>query len=67
MDCLEKYVVSPAFLLFCKIIKHIVLQMKLETLDDIKDLITSDTETEKIEFKGTTGQLERGLETLCLS
>ena len=26
--------------------------MKLETLDDIKDLITSDTETEKIEFKG---------------
>ena len=41
--------------------------MKLETLDDIKDLITSDTETEKIEFKGTTGQLERGLETLCLS
>ena len=39
--------------------------MKLETLDDIKDLITSDTETEKIEFKGTTGQLERGMETLC--
>ena len=34
-------------------------------MDDIKDLITSDTETEKIEFKGTTGQLERGMETLC--
>ncbi|WP_445291883.1 AlbA family DNA-binding domain-containing protein [Bacteroides uniformis] len=39
--------------------------MKLETLDDIKNLITSDTETDKIEFKKTTGQLERGMETLC--
>ena len=39
--------------------------MKLETLDDIKNLITSDTETDKIEFKATTGQLERGMETLC--
>lgn len=39
--------------------------MKLETLDDIKDLIASDTETDKIEFKESTGQLERGLETLC--
>ena len=38
--------------------------MKLETLDDIKDLIASDTETDKIEFKESTGQLERGLETL---
>ena len=35
--------------------------MKLETLDDIKNLITSDTETDKIEFKKTTGQLERGM------
>ena len=42
--------------------------MKLETLDDIKDLITSDTETEKIEFKGdyrTVGT--RYGDTLCLS
>lgn len=39
--------------------------MKLETLDDIKNLITSDTETDNIEFKKTTGQLERGMETLC--
>lgn len=39
--------------------------MKLETLDDIKNLITSDTETDNIEFKETTGQLERGMETLC--
>ena len=39
--------------------------MKLETLDDIKDLIASDTETDKIEFKESTGQLERGMETLC--
>ena len=34
--------------------------MELETLNDIKNLITSDTETDKIEFKKTTGQLERG-------
>ena len=39
--------------------------MELETLNDIKNLITSDTETDKIEFKKTTGQLERGMETLC--
>lgn len=39
--------------------------MKLETLDNIKDLIASDNETDKIEFKETTGQLERGMETLC--
>ena len=39
--------------------------MKLETLDDIKDVIASDTETDKIEFKESTGQLERGMETLC--
>ena len=39
--------------------------MKLETLDDIKALITTDTESDSIEFKETTGQLERGMETLC--
>lgn len=39
--------------------------MELETLNDIKNLITSDTETDKIEFKKTTGQLECGMETLC--
>ena len=39
--------------------------MELETLDNIKGLIASDTETDKIEFKETTGQLERGMETLC--
>ena len=39
--------------------------MNLETLDDIKSLIKSDTETDTIEFKRTTGQLERGMETLC--
>ena len=39
--------------------------MNLETLDDIKNLINSDTETDSIEFKKTTGQLERGMETLC--
>lgn len=39
--------------------------MNLETLDDIKNLIKSDTETDTIEFKRTTGQLERGMETLC--
>ncbi len=39
--------------------------MKLEVLDDIRFLINSDTETDTIEFKKTTGQLERGMETLC--
>lgn len=39
--------------------------MKLETLDDIKALITTDTESDSVEFKETTGQLERGMETLC--
>lgn len=29
--------------------------MNLEILDDIKDLIASDTETDKIEFKESTG------------
>lgn len=36
-----------------------------DTLDGIKSLIKSDTETDTIEFKKTTGQLERGMETLC--
>ena len=39
--------------------------MNLETLDDIRNLINSGTETDSIEFKKTTGQLERGMETLC--
>lgn len=39
--------------------------MEIQTIDDIKNLIKSDTETDTIEFKKTTGQLERGMETLC--
>lgn len=39
--------------------------MEIQTIDDIKNLINSDTETDNIEFKKTTGQLERGMETLC--
>ena len=39
--------------------------MDLETLEDIINLMSSDTETDTIEFKKTTGQLERGMETLC--
>ena len=39
--------------------------MEIQTIDDIKNLIKSDTETDIIEFKKTTGQLERGMETLC--
>lgn len=39
--------------------------MNLQTLDDINKLITADTETDSVEFKETTGQLERGMETLC--
>ena len=39
--------------------------MNLESLDDIRNLINSGTETDSIEFKKTTGQLERGMETLC--
>ncbi len=38
--------------------------MGINTLDDISRLMT-DTETDTIEFKETTGQLERGVETLC--
>ena len=39
--------------------------MKLETIDDIEELIAADMETDSVEFKETTGQLERGMETLC--
>lgn len=38
--------------------------MSIENLNAVKNLI-SKTETAQIEFKETTGQLERGLETLC--
>ncbi len=38
--------------------------MKIDTLEDIKDLIVQN-ENEQVEFKETTGQLERGMETLC--
>ena len=38
--------------------------MSTDSLDIINDLI-SGTETAQIEFKETTGQLERGMETLC--
>lgn len=39
--------------------------MKIETIEDINNLIATDTETDSVEFKETTGQLERGMETLC--
>ena len=39
--------------------------MKLNTLEDISNLIADDTETDYVEFKESTGQLERGMETLC--
>lgn len=38
--------------------------MKIDNLEDIKHLIVQ-KESEQIEFKETTGQLERGMETLC--
>lgn len=38
--------------------------MKIDSLEDIKELIAQ-TENEQVEFKETTGQLERGMETLC--
>ncbi|MCD8183701.1 MAG: putative DNA binding domain-containing protein [Bacteroides sp.] len=38
--------------------------MKIDKLDDIKNLIIQN-ENEQVEFKETTGQLERGMETLC--
>ena len=39
--------------------------MDIKTLDDINKLIVSDGETDSVEYKETTGQLERGMETLC--
>ena len=38
--------------------------MHIDDLEDIKRLIAQ-TENEQVEFKETTGQLERGMETLC--
>lgn len=38
--------------------------MDITKLDDIQELV-SDRESGKVEFKETTGQLERGMETLC--
>lgn len=38
--------------------------MNIDNLDIIKQLIT-EKENEKVEFKETTGQLERSMETLC--
>jgi ATP-dependent DNA helicase RecG len=38
--------------------------MKIDNLDIIKQLIAN-TEGGQVEFKETTGQLERGMETLC--
>ncbi len=39
-------------------------RMKIDNLDIVKHLI-ADTEGGQVEFKETTGQLERGMETLC--
>ena len=36
--------------------------MKIDNLEDVKHLIVQ-KESEQIEFKETTGQLERGMET----
>lgn len=38
--------------------------MKIDNLEDINERIAQ-TENEQVEFKETTGQLERGMETLC--
>lgn len=38
--------------------------MKINNLEDIKEQIAQ-TENEQVEFKETTGQLDRGMETLC--
>ncbi len=38
--------------------------MYIDNLEAIKRLI-ADSETDRVEFKETTGQLERGMETLC--
>lgn len=40
------------------------MNIEIKTLDDIKRLVCQ-METGQIEFKETTGQLERGMETLC--
>ena len=39
-------------------------KMKIDSLDIVKDMITA-AESCTVEFKETTGQLERGMETLC--
>lgn len=44
--------------------KSMLYSMKMDNLEDIKDLIARN-ENEQVEFKETTGQLERGMETLC--
>lgn len=38
--------------------------MKIDSFENIKSLIVQ-TENEQVEFKETTGQLERGMETVC--
>ncbi len=38
--------------------------MNIDSFDRVKELITQ-SESDSIEFKETTGQLERGMETLC--
>lgn len=38
--------------------------MNIDNLDIVAELITK-KENEQVEFKETTGQLERGMETLC--
>ena len=38
--------------------------MEIKTLNDVKRLM-SDNETDSVEYKATTGQLEHGMETLC--
>lgn len=38
--------------------------MKIDNFEDLKNLIRHN-ENEQVEFKETTGQLERGMETLC--
>ena len=39
-------------------------RMEIDNLDIVK-LLIADTEGGQVEFKKTTGQLERGMETLC--
>lgn len=38
--------------------------MSIDNLDIVKELIAG-AESDTVEFKETTGQLERGVETLC--